>query len=190
MKNQIRTRVLKLRDSISQQERQVREQIISKRIQDLPVFIKASAIFFYASFRSEVGTLLFIEQTLKMGKRVILPVVIKEQTRLALYEIYSIHELVPGYMKIPEPIHDGKSEFNLAHVDLIIIPGVAYDRKGNRIGYGGGYYDRLLADLKSVKVPILAPSFIEQLVPSIPSESHDRKVDIIVTEDGVIYCHE
>lgn len=190
MKNQIRTRVLQLRDSISRQERLVREQIISEKIQNLPVFNKASAIFFYASFRSEVGTLSFIEQTLSIGKSVILPVVIKAQKRLALYEIYSIHELVPGYMNIPEPTLDRKSEFNLSDVDLIIIPGVAYDRKGNRIGYGGGYYDRLLADPESSSIPIVAPAFAQQLVTSIPSEPHDRKVDIIVTEHGVIYCHE
>lgn len=190
MKKQIRTMVLQLRDSIYRQERQVREQIIADKIQNLPIFRKASIIFFYASFRSEVGTLSFIDKTLKNGKRVILPVVIKEQSRLALYEIYSIHELVPGYMKIPEPTQEGKSEFMLAHVDLIIIPGVAYDRKGNRIGYGGGYYDRLLADSKSTGIPIIAPAFVQQLVPSIPSELHDIKVDIIVTEQGVIYCHE
>jgi len=191
MKDQIRTRVLKLRNSIPQQERKTREKIIMERIQGLPFFQKASVIFFYASFRTEVGTILFIEQTLKMGKRVVLPVVMKEKSQLALYEITSIKELFPGYMKIPEPVRDGKAEFKLDQVELIIIPGVAYDKNGNRIGYGGGYYDRLLSDYKSAGIPVVAPAFTEQLVhKDIPAEAHDRKVDIIVTEKGVIYCHE
>ncbi|HLC15365.1 MAG TPA: 5-formyltetrahydrofolate cyclo-ligase [Thermodesulfovibrionia bacterium] len=191
MKAQIRTRVLQLRDSIPQQERKTREKIIMETIQGLSVFQKASVVFFYASFRSEVGTILFIDQTLKMGKRVVLPVVIKSQLRLALYEITSVSELFPGYMKIPEPARNGKAEFELDHVDLIIIPGAAYDKKGNRIGYGGGYYDRLLSDYKSARTPVVAPAFTKQLVhENIPAEAHDKKVDIIVTENGVIYCHE
>ena len=156
----------------------------------LPEFKQASVVFFYASFRSEVETIPSINLALKQGKRVILPVVLRKDTRLALYEIFTIDELTPGYMGIPEPSQDGKEEVALKEIDLIIIPGAVYDRRGSRIGYGGGYYDRLLASMDR-DIPIIAPAFKEQIVDDIPTEPHDKKVTIIVTDDEVIYCkHE
>jgi 5-formyltetrahydrofolate cyclo-ligase len=187
VKNDIRTRVLQKRDTISRGERKEKGRRIMERILMLPEYENARVIFFYASFRSEVETIPVIEASLKQGKRVILPVVIKHDRRLALFEISFLYELSPGYMGIPEPVTKGKQERELDDIDLIIIPGAAYDRKGSRIGYGGGYYDRLLAHMQRT-IPIVAPAFKEQIVDEIPFEPHDKKVTLLVTEDEVIYC--
>jgi 5-formyltetrahydrofolate cyclo-ligase len=69
----------------------------------------------------------------------------------------------------------------------VIIPGAGYDTSGNRIGYGGGYYDKLLSELTN-KIPIIAPAYEEQVVDSIPEEPHDIKVHMIVTDRRVIWC--
>jgi len=102
-----------------------------------------------------------------------------------LHEIKDISELSPGYMGIPEPSLSGERLVRLDDIELVIIPGSAFDCSGNRLGYGGGYYDILLSEGKR-KVPVIALAYEEQLVDLIPSEVHDVKVDIIVTDKQVI----
>ena len=185
MKKTIRKQILKKRDDISPDIKSVKDALIKQRLFDLPEFIAAKVVFFYASFRSEVKTLNMIGESLKIGKRVALPSVDKRRHRLMLYEIKDINELSPGYMGIPEPsLFDGRL-VSLDKIDLVIIPGAAFDNSGNRLGYGGGYYDILLSENKR-KVPIIALAYKEQLVDSIPSEKHDVKVDMIVTDKQVI----
>lgn len=185
MKRTIRKEILKKRDDISPDIKAVKDALIKERLLNLPEFITAKTVFFYASFRSEVETLNMIEESLKIGKRIVLPKVDKERHRLMLYEIKDISELSPGYMEIPEPFLPDERLVNLDDIDLIIIPGASFDYSGNRLGYGGGYYDILLSERKE-EVPIIALAYEEQLVDSIPSKMHDVKVDIIVTDKRVI----
>ena len=163
----------------------MKDALIKERLFYLPEFIAAKTVFFYASFRSEVETLSMIKESLKIAKRVVLPRVDKKRHRLMLYEIKDISELSPGYMGIPEPSLFDERLINLDDVELVIIPGAAFDNSGNRLGYGAGYYDILLSEGKR-KVPVIALAYEEQLVDSIPSETHDVKVDIIVTDKRVI----
>lgn len=185
MKRNIRKEILKKRDEISKDIKAIKDSLIKQRLFSFLEFITAKTVFFYASFRSEVETLSMIKESLKIGKRVVLPKVDKERLRLMLYEIKDISELFPGYMEIPEPLLPNERLVNLDDIDLIIIPGAAFDYSGNRLGYGGGYYDILLSERKK-EVPIIALAYEEQLVDSIPSEMHDVKVDIIVTDKRVI----
>jgi 5-formyltetrahydrofolate cyclo-ligase len=120
-----------------------------------------------------------------MGKRAILPKVDKTRHKLLLYEIKKLDELVPGFMGIPEPFQSEEREVLLEDIDLVIIPGAGYDYAGNRLGYGGGYYDILLAGRKK-NTPIIALAYEEQLVDAIPAEQHDVRVDMIVTDQRVI----
>ncbi|MDP2278803.1 MAG: 5-formyltetrahydrofolate cyclo-ligase, partial [Nitrospirota bacterium] len=147
----------------------------------------AKTIFFYASFKSEADTIEMIKISLSHGKQVILPKVDKENKRLLLYEIKDINELVQGYMDILEPSVSEERLTGLADIDLIIIPGSAFDVSGSRLGYGAGFYDRLLAEIKN-KIPIIAPAYEEQIMKNIPSEPHDVRVDKIVTDRRVIEC--
>jgi 5-formyltetrahydrofolate cyclo-ligase len=120
-----------------------------------------------------------------MGKRVVVSKVDKERQRLMLYEIKDINELTPGYLGISEPSLSDDRLKDIGDVDLAVIPGVVFDYSGNRLGYGGGYYDNLLPNIKE-KTPLIALAYKEQLVDSIPLETHDVKVDVLVTDEGVI----
>lgn len=185
MKKLLRKKVLKKRESISISEREKKDFLIKQRLFNLQEFKTAKAILFYASFRTEVDTLSMIEESLKVGKRVLVPKVDKERHQLWLYEIEGIQELGPGYMGIPEPSLPDKRLKEINDADLIIIPSVGFDLSGNRLGYGAGFYDILLSDIKK-KVPFIALAYKEQLIDSIPAERHDVKVDIIVTDEQVI----
>jgi len=185
MKRAIRKEILKKRDEISPDIKSVKNALIKERLFSLPEFIAAKTVFFYASFRSEVETLSMIKESLKIGKRVVLPRVDKKRHRLMLYEIKDISELSHGYMGIPEPSLSGERLVSLDDIKLVIIPGAAFDYSGNRLGYGAGYYDILLSEGER-KIPVIALAYEEQLVDSIPAETHDVKVDMIVTDKSVI----
>ncbi|MBI4691605.1 MAG: 5-formyltetrahydrofolate cyclo-ligase [Nitrospirae bacterium] len=134
IKNEIRREVLQKRDSISQNVRQEKDTAIMHYILKLPEFIDAKTILFYASFRSEVDTMDMIKISLTMGKKVVLPKVDKKNGVLRLYEIKDTGELAEGYMHIPEPVVNDDRLKSMADIDLIIIPGAAYDVSGNRLG--------------------------------------------------------
>ncbi len=185
MKNSIRKEILKKRDAIPQEIKTDKNAIIKKKLFSLQEFMNAEVVFFYASFRSEVETHSMIRESLEMGKRVMLPKVQIDGHLVKLYEIQDIHELSPGHMGIPEPSFNNTYPLSIDEVNMIIIPGVAFDYSGNRLGYGGGYYDMLLAQRKK-KAPIIALAYEEQLVDEIPSEPHDIKIDMIITDKRII----
>jgi len=186
-KKEIRREILQRRDSISKNIRAEKDIAIMQRIIMLPEFLNAKTILFYASFRSEVDTIDLIKLSLHLDKRAVLPKVCKEENILRLYEIESLDELARGYMWILEPSVDETRLRSISDIDLIIIPGAAFDSHGNRLGYGAAYYDKLLANMKK-KIPIVALAYGEQIVEKIPSEPHDIKVDKIVTDTMVIDC--
>jgi 5-formyltetrahydrofolate cyclo-ligase len=185
VKKEIRKRKLKIRDEIPLDIRARKDRRIREHLLALPEFISAHTILLYASFRSEVGTGNMIQETLGMGKGVLLPKVDAENSTLALYEITSMIELTPGYMGIPEPDLPDERCRTVDDADFAIIPGAAFDPSGNRLGYGAGYYDSLLSKRKKT-FPIVGLAYEEQLVTSIPAEKHDVRVDIIVTDARVI----
>jgi 5-formyltetrahydrofolate cyclo-ligase len=185
-KNEVRKELLRKRDRIPPEVRKVKNRLIRERLLSLDEFKNASVIFFFASFRTEVDTTELIKTSLSAEKRVVLPKVEKDRQELLLYEIRDFGELSPGYMDIPEPpVRERRMSIN--DVDLVIIPGAGFDISGSRIGYGGGYYDRLLAGLQKT-VPVIAPAFEEQVVDALPSEPHDIRVQMIVTDSRLIRC--
>ena len=185
-KAQIRHELLSKRDSIPPEVRRVKNKMVCERMLSLDEFNNASIIFFFASFRTEVDTTEMIKSALTSGKRVLLPKVDKDRHELLLYEIKDFGELAPGYMGIPEPPFSEK-QMSINDADIVIIPGAGFDESGNRIGYGGGYYDRLLSGLQK-EIPIIAPAYEEQIEDCIPSEPHDIRVQMIVTDRRVIRC--
>ncbi|MBI5075302.1 MAG: 5-formyltetrahydrofolate cyclo-ligase [Nitrospirae bacterium] len=202
-KTSLRKEILAKRDSIPPAAKKTKDRAIEERLFLLPEFITAKTIFFFASFRSEVDTFGMLGRALDERKRIVLPRV--EGQGLGLYEIKSLDELAPGYMKIPEPKphfansrpdgadKGGQGGFydmrrvSINDVDAVIVPGAAFDETGNRIGYGGGFYDRLLAELQK-PVPVIAPTYEEQVIEAVPTDSHDRKVNIIITDRREIRC--
>ncbi|MEW6586141.1 MAG: 5-formyltetrahydrofolate cyclo-ligase [Nitrospirota bacterium] len=185
VKQSIRKEILRKRDGISRDLRAEKDALIERRLLSLPEFTCAKTVLFYASFRSEVYTLRTISTALSLGKKVLLPKVDSKQHCLVLYEIRDVTDLSPGYMGIPEPAATADRETGVDDADLVIIPGAAFDRRGNRLGYGAGYYDILLTNSER-KAPLITLAYEEQIVDSVPSEAHDVKVGIIVTDERVI----
>lgn len=158
---------------------------IRKTLLSTPEFLSSNAILLYASFRSEVGTLELIDETLRIGKRVMLPRVESQISKLALFEIRSLSELSPGFMGISEPDLPDSRRRAVDDAGLVVIPGAVFDLSGNRLGYGAGYYDILLSG-RAGKTPVAALAYEEQIVSLIPAEEHDVKVDIVITDARVI----
>lgn len=179
----IRKDALKKRDAIPPPVKKVKALAIKDRLFALEEFKRAGSVLFYASFRSEVDTSVIIEEALLMGKRVVLPKVDNDTNSLTKHSIEGMHETSAGYMGIPEPVTDPCCK--VEEIEFIIVPGVAFDEKGGRIGYGGGYYDKLLPRVKGLRT-IAALAYEEQIYDELPSEEHDVGMDIIITDRRVI----
>jgi len=185
MKEEIRKAVLQKRDAIPDVVKRQKDALVREQVLSIPEFASAKTIVFYASFRSEVGTRSLMEESLMSEKRVVLPKVNKTMHTLILYEIKNMDELTPGYMDIPEPPQMDERLVGIDDADLVVVPGAGFDFAGNRLGYGAGYYDSLLSQ-RTKKIPVIALAYEEQIVDSIPAETHDVKVDMIVTDRRVI----
>ncbi len=176
----LRKQVLAVRDRLSQQQRQNKSREIEERLFLLAEFKSARTVMFFASFRTEVDTAPMIRRALTFGKRVVLPKV--KDTELALFEIADFStDVSPGAWGIPEPRE--RKPVALDEIDLIVVPGAAFDRWGNRLGYGAGFYDRLLSEFPKMTVAL---AFEAQILPRVPSELHDVPVRKIVSELRVI----
>ena len=184
-KEEIRKRLTRKRDSLSLDARKRGDSLIRETLRALPEFIAAQTILCYASFRSEVGTLGIMQDAYAMRKRLVLPKVVQARHVLKLYEIARVTELVPGYREIMEPPAEKERELFLKDVSMVIVPGIAFDTAGNRLGYGGGYYDILLAE-RPENTCLVALAYEEQVLSSLPSEFHDVKMDIVVTPEKTI----
>ena len=195
MKNKIRKDLLKQRDAITPEQKILKESAIEERLFCLDAFKQAKSILLYVSFRSEVDTRRYLNDLIKLNKKLVLPAVDSKHRKLNLYEVRDISELEPGYMGILEPRAIDGMSVTLKDIDLVIIPGTGFDRDGNRLGYGGGYYDKLLSyeskQLSRVDkhITTIALAFEEQVGEDIPAESHDIKVDMIVTDKRLIKCN-
>ena len=187
-KTEVRKELLSRRDRIPPEVRKTKSRIIRESLLSLEEFRKAGIIFFFASFRTEVDTAELIKISLSMGKQVVLPRVNPDRNDLLLFEVKDFGDLTPGYMGIPEP-SEGARQVSINDVDLVVIPGAGYDASGNRIGYGGGYYDRLLSGLQR-DIPVIAPAYEEQILDSVPSEPHDIRVNLIVTDRRIIIVQQ
>jgi len=186
-KASIRKIVLSRRNALSVEIRKVKDLKIKEKILALPEFRAAHKILLYASFRSEVDTLDLLKYCVDYGKIIVLPKVDRDNDELALYRIEDMNEVVAGYMGIPEPqVHEGR-RMPVEEMDLIIVPGVAFDGHCNRLGYGKGFYDKLLTRGAKAKIAI---AYEEQIVEYIPSEPYDIKMDKIITDKRIIECSE
>lgn len=161
---------------------------ITSTLIETDAFKTASTIMCYISFGTEVDTKPIINQCLKEGKTVLVPIIIKNEDETSYMEASQLmdpeSDLAPGTMGIMEPkaskirIRDPKT------IDLVIIPGMAFDRKGNRLGYGAGYYDYYLEKLRD-DCNQIGLTFSFQLIDHIPTQKHDKQIKNIITERGL-----
>lgn len=193
MKKRLREKLLKRRDAIPPELKSSKESAIKDRLFSQDIFKEARSILLYVSFRSEVDTRKYLHDIIQLGKKLVLPLVDTRHKVLKLYGIKSPDELKPGYMGILEPGILRYRRCSLRDIDLVIIPGTGFDPNGNRLGYGGGYYDKLLSmearELAEIDhITTVALAFEEQIGEEIPSEPHDIKVDMIITDERIIEC--
>lgn len=186
-KREIRQRVFALRDNLDPADLERRSGSIAAKLYLLPDYRRAQAVMFFLSFRSEVNTRAMVEESMARGKQVLVPRAAPESKRL----IPSIlldweRDLAPGAYGIPEPRQEALRPLDPRRIDLLIVPGVAFDLNGNRLGYGGGYYDRFFPLLRP-GVKLVALAFELQIIPEVPVEEWDSPVDWIVTEERIIF---
>ncbi len=180
-KNEIRFEIIQKRDAIDPDEARKLSAMIADRIKSLPEYRAAEDVFLYSSFRSEVATRNLIADTIKDKGRVYLPKVIS-RTKMIFVKVTSLDEIKKGFRGIFEPI---SAEASDVIPSIIIVPMVAFDQNGVRLGYGGGYYDRTLPLYKG-KCLLAGAAFSAQFHEDIPFEENDVKMDAIVTENEVI----
>jgi 5-formyltetrahydrofolate cyclo-ligase len=190
-KKALRKRILSLRDSLSFDERQRKSAVIQSRLFSRPQFIVSRTVALFVSFRSEVLTESIIRGALSLSKVIAVPVTDLARKQLSLSRITDYEtDLAPGTWGIPEPKPDRIRPVALDELDLVITPGAVFDRQGRRLGYGGGFYDGLLKSMPSRK-PVVVLAFALQIVDAVPFDpTHDQPVDIIITEDEIIYCRD
>lgn len=181
-KKDLRRNMIAKRDQLTTDEVKTKSLRVADRLFELDAYKKAGRIFTFLSFGSELDTRPIVEAALAEGKTLIVPRVNRETKRLDLYEITGYDGLVPGGYGILEPTdeHVRVSENN---VDLILVPGVAFDESGGRLGYGAGFYDKILSKTRAA---LVALCFELQIVTEVPREPHDIPVPLILTEERVI----
>lgn len=186
-KHAIRTTMTARRRDLPTQDRIRLSVRIQERIISLPAVAEASTVLLYSPVRGEADTSLLLETLWRRRVRVLLPRCRPEAPgAMDLFCVAGLAELKPGAWGIPEPdpsacdLHEGCS------IDLAIIPGVAFDRACNRLGMGGGYYDRLLAQPGMADCLKIGPGYGFQIVERLPRESWDRPMDLVVTESELI----
>jgi 5-formyltetrahydrofolate cyclo-ligase len=180
VKDQIRKKVLDARHRLAPEKRRALSAEIENTLFGLPEFRSAPLVMLFASFQSEVETHHMIRRALAEGKRVVLPKVRGKD--LELIEIGNFdRDVSPGAWGIPEP--DQGKRIGLHEVGLIVVPGAVFVGRGNRVGYGGGFYDKLLASYPGMTVAL---AFELQILPAVPADLHDIPVKKIVTEKRII----
>ena len=188
-KKEIRQEVLRLRSSLTISDNAEKSSKITERLVNLKEFGISSLIMCYTDFKNEVQTGIFINECFRLGKRVAVPLILNDaggQREMSAFEICDLErDLKPGFYGIREPVNCSEGEIDLAEIDLVVVPGVAFDLKRNRRGYGAGYYDRFLKKLKC-DCPKVGIAFELQVYDHLPVESHDIPLDMVITEERII----
>ncbi len=183
-KERLRKRVLAVRMGLDRSQVEVGGQAILERVLGLEAYRRAKLVHTYISSKeNEVNTRALIGTCLAQGKRVAVPVVLPGTRTMAHALIDGLDQLVGGPYGLAQP--DPAAAIWLpseARIDLVVVPGLAFDRRGHRIGWGGGYYDRFLAHVQTIKIGLC---YDELVLDCIPSEPHDVPMDRVVAETAI-----
>jgi 5-formyltetrahydrofolate cyclo-ligase len=182
MKEKLRKEIKEKRIKQTKEENRKKSKEIKEKLFSLKQYDDAKTILFYVSYNGEVYTHDMIKEAMQ-EKKIVVPISNKEKQTLDLSILESWDDLLIGSYQILEPKKGCVKKIIIDDINLIIVPGVAFDIKGNRMGHGKGYYDRLL---EKGKAPIIGLCFEFQLVEKIPIEPHDKPVNILITEKRVI----
>jgi len=189
MKQSLRQSIIAARSGIALPERQHLNTLIVDRLFKLEAYQSAVTVLGYMNFGAEFAAEIFVRQALQDGKQVLLPKVNRETRQLDLYRVTDLAlDVAPGRWNIREPVSERCEKVtDLVPVVFVLLPGVAFGLDGARLGYGGGFYDKLLARL-SHQPSLVAAAYALQVVNNIPQEDTDRKVEWLITEQKTIHC--
>ncbi len=178
----IRQKMLVQRPQFSVSQRKKASEQINQYLLQWPIFQKAEVVHIFLNQPEEPETFSIIENCWESQKKIVVPYLVSS-TMLGHSVLTSFAQLQKGRFNIQEPIPETRQSVDLQQIDLVIVPGVAFDRKKGRLGYGKGYYDRFLSQIDAF---FLGLAFHFQIVPFIPQMSHDIPMDGILTEKGFI----
>ena len=184
-KTEIRKTLLKQRRGLSASKKKQYELQMLNSLWTWDVFKEASIIHIFLSKADEPETSQIIELAWKSGKQIGVPCVLPDTLELFHSQLNSFEDLRPGALGVLEPSPEQRTALTPESFDLVIVPGVAFDRQGGRLGYGKGYYDRFLDQSLAFR---LALAFDFQLLETVPTETHDVPMDGILTENGFYFC--
>jgi len=176
IKKEIRERVLTLLRNQKEEKRLKGSLIVQNELFQLKEFHNCELILFYASFDGEVDTFEMIKQAKSLGKKIGLPSIDKQDNKFIPRYIHRLEEdLQEGKYGISEPKPHEENIIDYKNIDMVIVPGVAFDKENNRLGRGAGYYDHFLKEL-SADIPKVGLAFDFQVVDSLPYEEHDVRL--------------
>ncbi|MFQ6067347.1 MAG: 5-formyltetrahydrofolate cyclo-ligase [bacterium] len=186
----MRKRILALRRSQSSQTIARKSKEIKQRLLGTDEFLQAGTILFYLALADEVQTERMVEHSLKLGKRVAVPLIDSQNNQILISELKDPkRELELGTLGIFQPKKNFYRPLTTEALELVIVPGVVFDKEGNRLGFGKGFYDRFLKQLPH-RTRSIALAFELQLVDNIRPQPHDVPVDYIITEKRIINCKQ
>ncbi|MNC28807.1 5-formyltetrahydrofolate cyclo-ligase family protein [compost metagenome] len=190
-KKELRRTMLEERERLGAEARKVKSAAICSRIADMleqhGILRGQGRLLTFMPFGHEADIHPLAEQIWAAGGTVVVPKTVPAEKKLELFAVQSQDELTPGLWDIREPdAAKGAVPADPAQLLAVLVPGVAFDRNGGRLGYGGGYYDRLLAGFEEqgIRPLTIAPAFEMQLCQELAIEAHDIRVDAVVTESG------
>ena len=179
-KDALRRKLLARRNRLP--DREERDRKWQERLFSLPHYRESPALLLYLSVESEPDTWPVLENALKQGKAVYAPCCLDREGRMAFYRVFSRGCLAPGPFGIWEP-DPARCPPWKGEAALCLVPGLAFDRKGFRLGYGKGYYDRFLADFRGASVGLC---YGPLLLPDLPRGPYDRPVDVVLADTGIL----
>jgi 5-formyltetrahydrofolate cyclo-ligase len=184
-KEELRRRVAALRRALVSETRQRFSFAMCERLVESEIFKRAKVVAAYSALRFEIDPRAVVERACALGKTVGLPRVVANTGTMELAEYRPGDELAETHLMVKQPL-ESASAIDLTSVDLVLVPGIAFDVQGNRLGFGQGYYDRLLPRMpNAVRVGL---SFELQLLVEVPATAHDVPVDQLATERRMLVC--
>ncbi|OHW61437.1 putative 5-formyltetrahydrofolate cyclo-ligase [Andreesenia angusta] len=185
-KSELRREYTQMREAMDQSEVERLSEKIIDTILKLPVFKRAETVMVYLNFKNEVDSLKMIEESYKAGKKVVIPYCEKETMEIIPSELNDIEtEIVKGKNGYLQTKKDCVKPVPIEDIDLIVVPGIAFDKRCYRLGFGAGYYDRFLRKLNFEK-PTIGLCYDFQIIHSIPIEGHDVPLDFVITEERIL----
>ena len=183
-KKALRASVLATRAAMPAAQRISLSADVIERVRTLPVYRHAASVMTYMSFDTELDTHGFFDSLLRDGKMATLPRIDRTTKQLSVHRVSGPVDLVSGVWGIQEPRAD-LPVVPISDIDMVLMPGVAFDRQGNRLGYGAGFYDRLLSTAGRRPVRVVA-AFDEQVVDAVPHDETDQCIHLLVTPTQTI----